>query len=865
QALEHEKWLALQKREMEALQVQKALAREPRGAKGASANGGVVQRPYDSRRGLCVAFDYVTGLPKKSLTGSTVRKLRLAFGVYVGAKAVTKLSSTPWVEVGAAAKATAEDGKAGLSSATCCIFEVQHVFAVLQANAQARLVAEVQIKPAAAAAGAPKASRGGQSLSDGSVLGWVSLHLFKPERGQPPRLTARVGLVRLPLLSGPMDLSAIAVAVLGSGPSGTSTSGALHLRVVHAQDADAARGFVVDPQTTAMYLPPGWAQQLPAAARMRFALGVGLSAVEFVGRLRAAVRRRRTGSSASCVPPLRRTASQQALQALQAQQRWRSGATPTANTGPVAPAPPTASAASAVITRRSSAAEHQSQAQPSAAEPMGKLIVPTVTEFPGDESKDAESAGDDSSGDDSSDDGGSDTRDYNKTDPQQISPPGTSSQLAAAAAGAKPDTVPAMAGASPDKEAVGAAARRGSLGQQPYKAGDGLDIYVDQATGLPEGCSVSRVSLKAFTRRGKQVGGEALAVSQPGSAAAAPLFCLRHELRADRFEPDTVLLARIDTLDSRTGQLHAVGYAMLPAFAAAGGGGGGARAGAGARPVGVGGAAFFINAGSFQAALHQRPPAEMTDLTAASLAASPRVPCASLLVRLRGAAKAPDGSGANLSSATTPEADWLRLGVVAPPPEPGPGVYNDRALPLKEVEVALLVIRARLGPEVLVWEAAATAQRAAQAAYNAAKAYADPAPWMAWAAAALMGRPGRMLDCRWAVRYAPEHGLTASVAGLVNMPGGGVFTAAPLYKAMHSLLAPGLYYQDPPMTDQASFSRRYDLSSPQSHPRYADAPHTYRHVRPHPAQCLVVDVRVLRFDKGSGAHIVDAPAPPPPP
>ena len=52
-----------------------------------------------------------------------------------------------------------------------------------------------------------------------------------------------------------------------------------------------------------------------------------------------------------------------------------------------------------------------------------------------------------------------------------------------------------------------------------------------------------------------------------------------------------------------------------------------------------------------------------------------KIPCASLLVRIRSAPKSPNG--AILSAKTVPQSSWVEKGVVVPAPDYQEGKYNN--------------------------------------------------------------------------------------------------------------------------------------------------------------------------------------------
>jgi hypothetical protein len=107
-----------------------------------------------------------------------------------------------------------------------------------------------------------------------------------------------------------------------------------------------------------------------------------------------------------------------------------------------------------------------------------------------------------------------------------------------------------------------------------------------------------------------------------------------------------------------------------------------------------------------------------------------------------------------------------------------------------------------------------------------------------------------MIDYRWITGYWPDSGFTVTVAALLNMKAasGGAFAKPNMYKVLYSLLLPGLFYRELPMTDQAEFTLQYDMTSTHTNPRFVDPATLYTHVKQEAAQCLIIDVRSMRID-----------------
>jgi hypothetical protein len=96
--------------------------------------------------------------------------------------------------------------------------------------------------------------------------------------------------------------------------------------------------------------------------------------------------------------------------------------------------------------------------------------------------------------------------------------------------------------------------------------GDGVDVYVDGARGLPCNATVTRAAAAVYNRDFQQIGEGFFKDAELSGAALDPTFALRHELREAATDPTATLLLVVYTVDRRTKAVGTVGYAVLPLF-----------------------------------------------------------------------------------------------------------------------------------------------------------------------------------------------------------------------------------------------------------------------------------------------------------
>lgn len=211
------------------------------------------------------------------------------------------------------------------------------------------------------------------------------------------------------------------------------------------------------------------------------------------------------------------------------------------------------------------------------------------------------------------------------------------------------------------------------LATHKYLKDDGIDVYVDGARFLPNNATVTRCVVKMFTSEWEPIpisrsAAVICAYSDINSDAGTPSYQTKAECRASVFNCTATLLFRIDTLDASTLQCAGVGYAALRVFCTKD------RA-AISLPNDP---SAYVNTGKFQLPLYAgrvQTGGTFNDTVLAD--GMPRIPCASILVRIVAAPKSSDGL-ATLSCTDVAESDWASLGVMVPAPDYSSGQYDGK-------------------------------------------------------------------------------------------------------------------------------------------------------------------------------------------
>ncbi|EQC41155.1 hypothetical protein SDRG_01133 [Saprolegnia diclina VS20] len=224
--LEHDEWVAKQKRMVLALRMKKVLAKE-QGANSTVVESSVL--PYDPDLGFVIFWDFVLCVPLKAPC------LQLTYALY---DQTTTRSKHKLVRAH-------ECEPHGLSHQRC-VFATRRDFEQMPASPHLRLLVEVAMvaSPTEPRARAP------------ASLGWTAVDIFLPS------LELQEGCFKLPLSFTPLPQASAPWAL----PLGEDDASAkLYVRIVHAAQAEEASKFPVNPDSMAdkYTLPPN--QMQPAA------------------------------------------------------------------------------------------------------------------------------------------------------------------------------------------------------------------------------------------------------------------------------------------------------------------------------------------------------------------------------------------------------------------------------------------------------------------------------------------------------------------------------------------------------------------------------------------------------------------------
>ena len=346
---------------------------------------------------------------------------------------------------------------------------------------------------------------------------------------------------------------------------------------------------------------------------------------------------------------------------------------------------------------------------------------------------------------------------------------------------------------------------------EKYQKGDGVDIYLDSAMFLPDNVTVTRIVAKFMNFEKEQVGQAYECYSSLVNSAMNPTFKFKIELRGQSLNTTLTCLLRIDTLDSATMLPETIGYSCFKIFCTKDR----------VQPKATNEPNIYVNSGLFQLRVRGNRIQAMESYDETMLDKLPTIPCSSMLVRIRGAPRTEDGLTI-LSREDAPEKDWEKLGLDVPAPPYTSGEYFGGSCEPDEMETfcypTKVPNRSTTVDGVLSLALSSIADKPGAPKFSARPTAAGDEALTKWLQS-LMPKPTEMkqlLDYSLISPYSLDSGLCVSVDMLFNMPDvpGGFFSTPPgtIFKTIYSIVPPGLYYKDPPMSEEVVFTKteRYD-------------------------------------------------------
>ncbi|KAG3033433.1 hypothetical protein PC121_g3932 [Phytophthora cactorum] len=361
-------------------------------------------------------------------------------------------------------------------------------------------------------------------------------------------------------------------------------------------------------------------------------------------------------------------------------------------------------------------------------------------------------------------------------------------------------------------------------GGNPFQSGDGVNVCIDGGRGFPDSVTISKVTIAALHADRTQVAAaNSSAFAVPESDAFDPVFDAYVEYRQSNFNPTLTLVIRVETIELVSKRPVILGYSVFPVFL---------DVETSDQPNRPSIHQFILNEGGFQLPLHaQVQSAEANQsLSAKSCQEFPRIPCATVLLRIARATMAGDGL-ALLSRNDYPPSEWEAKGLLVPSPQYCDQFYDSlRCIPSGIEEKIYSIRHKNRRPKT-------TAQCLQQISLSISEAR-----------DMLKAKPANYLDLSSALRYEPAIGFRVAVDALHNVKAKG----GPFFKVLFSVYPPGSFYQAIRLTGGVYFTTTTDWTSSQTSPEFGDG---YTTLRDSPSDQLLVvlfDVRSVNRHPKTG-------------
>jgi hypothetical protein len=421
------------------------------------------------------------------------------------------------------------------------------------------------------------------------------------------------------------------------------------------------------------------------------------------------------------------------------------------------------------------------------------------------------------------------------------------------------------------------------LKRTQFEAGDGFDVYIDGGRFLPDGITITRVTLMMMTNelRPNIAGKDAFAMMWEHCNARGkiyePTYNLRQEFRANAFNATTTAIVRLDALDRKTQSYVVVGYSAINMFV---------DCDTKRQPLEdvPGGSRVWLNEGNFQLPVvytfprinrqhgvqrkkkkkkknepddpddsvdekgNRRTCVDMFDSMS-------RVPVATVLVRIRKAARSADQLTV-LSTEEVPEEEWEKKGLVenVPASAYAQKLYDStRSIPNAAEQKLYNHLKHRPDSNVM----ALIPQLLPADSKLVMETEDDYADWMfdqMNIAHAMKHWALPRFDMNQLAKFNPAAGFKVHIDACHNvhqakipLPSGQTAGGKDMPFVIYSLSPPGSYYQAYRLTDGVQCTKAWDMDSLLRSPHFVDSYNVFKDVRFNPNMLLIVDVREVVY------------------
>lgn len=393
---------------------------------------------------------------------------------------------------------------------------------------------------------------------------------------------------------------------------------------------------------------------------------------------------------------------------------------------------------------------------------------------------------------------------------------------------------------------------------EKYQRGDGVDIYIDGCMYLPDNVTVTRVKAAFFTSEKEPAGPISECYSGLEEVAVSPNYNHKVELRGSSLNLTATCLLRFDTIDSSSQRPSTIGYSCFKVFCTKDR----------EQPESTNSPNVYINTGLFQVPIYGgKVGGKLEVFSEHMLDDNPKIPCASVLIRIKPAPHSKDGLSV-LSREDAPEDQWLTLGLSSPAPEYMSGAYYGKLCEPSDLET--LCYTAKSASLIISVDSTLNLLLSSAADGEGAPKY-QPRPDVQgkkglkeqkiiseWTQSLLPAHKEmkRVLSYQFISPYSLDCGLNVSIDMLYNMPEAETSffskVSPSVYKVIYSIVPPGLFYKDPPMSEGVFYTKSENYDRCYRAPTFTDG---FVHMYPtqfDESTYLLIEVRTITVEGAKG-------------
>ncbi|CAI2384337.1 unnamed protein product [Moneuplotes crassus] len=376
---------------------------------------------------------------------------------------------------------------------------------------------------------------------------------------------------------------------------------------------------------------------------------------------------------------------------------------------------------------------------------------------------------------------------------------------------------------------------------------DGIDIYIDTGRFFPENASYSRIVMHCITIKGKQVlRPEVIQPDIVASTSREPFYGNRSEIRVSKMDPTSIIVLTIDTFDLSKGHTVIVGHACMPLFI---------DNTTRSPCINPRCTDYGLLDGDYQIPIQMQFVKNLKNSTYKDFQDCEKIPAASLLIRIRKAAKDAKGRPLTFGAKISIE-EAKNKGIIDPPKPYSDGDYNTSFCKVSATESVIMEAKLkRPSPntrDVLTALINQHSKEEKKLSDTEIKAYVEKnfmvPPIKSFSD---LGRIS-YLDKKFFSEYIPQLGFTSSVDFLLHS------NPKSLYYIVCSLAPPGRLYmndrrtlglEDTHAATDVQTTYKIDFESPQKAITFSDSKHNFYVTQPNATSVLVYEIFEVKLSK----------------